>query len=116
MSSDESGEEVRAELVRLLEEVAWRIAKSARETAYPILRAMGEMPTDCAIVDYIARLLRADFPFHEVPLGEPPGSAGTGYVMNNADGLGLYIKVKIERDRTDEVVVLSFHISKHHKG
>ena len=87
-------------MIRLLEDVAWRIAKSARGIAYPILRAMGQMPTDCAIIDYIVRLLRTNFPFHEVRLGEPAGSAGAGYVMNNADGRGLYIKVKIECGRT----------------
>jgi hypothetical protein len=32
------------------------------------------------------------------------------------DDRGLYIKLKIERGRTDEVWVLSFHISKHHRG
>ena len=115
MSSD-PGTKVRDELIRLLDDVAWRIAKSARRTAYPILRAMGQMPTDCAMIEHITRLLRMGFPFHEVPLGEPPGSAGTGYVMNNADGQGLYIKVKIERERTDDVVVLSFHVSDHYKG
>ena len=77
---------------------------------------MGQMPTDCAIIDYIVRLLRTNFPFHEVRLGEPAGSAGAGYVMNNADGRGLYIKVKIECGRADEVIVLSFHVSDHYKG
>jgi len=111
-----SSEPIRDELLRLLDDVAWRIARSARESAYPILRAMGQRPTDCAMIDYVTRLLRAGFPFHEVPLGEPPGTAGTGYVMNNADGQGLYIKLKIERERTDEVVVLSFHVSDHYRG
>ena len=36
--------------------------------------------------------------------------------MNNVDGRGLYIKLKIERGRQDKVWVLSFHVSQHHKG
>jgi hypothetical protein len=119
MSSDASLEEVRAELIRLLESPNWEIVKSAREAARPILQDAGQRPSAWAIPDYITDLLRKGFPFHPIPLGEPPGSAGVGYVMNNADGRGLYIKVKIERDRTDGVVgvvILSFHISKHYKG
>lgn len=117
MSSDASLEEVRAELIRLLEGSHWDIVKPAREAAYPILQDAGQRPSDWAILDYITDLLRKDFPFHSIPLGEPPGSAGVGYVMNNADRQGLYIKVTIERNRTDGVVgvvVLSFHISKHY--
>jgi|SRR5665213_1880708 len=119
MSSEASNEEIRAELIRLLESPTWRIVKSARDAACPILQAAGQRPTDWAILEYITDLLRTDFPFHPIPLGEPPGSVGIGYVMNNTDGRGLYIKVKIERDRADGVVgvvVLSFHISKHPKG
>jgi len=116
MSSDASCEEVRAELIRLLESDDYRITESAKATAYPILRAAGQMLTEGAIIEYITHLLRTNFPFHVEPLGEPPGSRGTGYVMNNADGRGLYIKVKIEQRRTDEVHVLSFHISKHYRG
>jgi DNA-binding transcriptional regulator YiaG len=43
------------------------------------------------------------------------GSGEPGYVLTNADGRGLYIKLKIESGRTDEVWVLSFHVSVHHK-
>jgi hypothetical protein len=50
---------------------------------------------------------------HAVAMGEPPGSLGTGYVLNNVDGQGLYIKLVIERDRTR---VVSFHTSIHYKG
>jgi hypothetical protein len=39
-------------------------------------------------------------------MGEPKGSRGIGHEMKNADGAGLYIKVKIEEG---EVWVLSFH-------
>ena len=113
MASDTHGEEVRAELIRFLKNADWQVTESARVTAYPLLRAVGQRPTDAAIIEYVARLLESDFPTHAVPLGEPPGSAGMGYVMNNADGRGLYIKMKIERR---EAWVISFHVSKHHRG
>jgi hypothetical protein len=109
-------QEVRDELLRLLDNDDWQITESARSTALPILRAMGRMPTDGAIIEYVAHLLRTGFAFHEIPLGEPLGSAGTGYVMNNADGQGLYIKLTIRRERTTEVWVVSFHVSQYYRG
>jgi hypothetical protein len=36
--------------------------------------------------------------------------------MTNVDGRGLYVKLKIQRARRDEVWVLSFHVSIHYKG
>ncbi len=33
--------------------------------------------------------------------------------MSDVDGKGLYVKLKIDRDRRDEVWVLSFHVSIH---
>jgi hypothetical protein len=119
MSSDASCEEVRAELIRLLEDDNWRIVKTtARDPGLPILRALGLMPTDGAMIEYITDLLRTNFPLHPVLLHSAPGSDGTGYVMNNCDGRGLYIKVRIERERrrTHEVEVMSFHVSEHYKG
>jgi hypothetical protein len=115
MSSDPE-QMVRDELIRLLDNDDWQIMGSARATAYPILRAMGQMATDGAIIEYITHLLRTDFPFHAVPLGEPPGSGGTGYVMNNADGRGLYIKMTIRQERATEVWILSFKVSQFFKG
>ena len=117
MSSEASNDEVRAELIRLLENDDWEITETrARKPGYPILRAMGLMPTDGAMIDYVTRLLRESFPMHPVPLGTPPGSGGTAYAMNNTNGRGLYIKVKIERNRIDKVLVLSFHVSDFYKG
>jgi hypothetical protein len=115
MSSDQ-GKKIREELLRLLDNDDWQVTESARRAAFPILRGMGRVATDGAIIEYVTRLLRTDFPFHEVPLGDPPGSAGTGYVMNNADGPGLYIKLTIRQERTTEVWVVSFHVSQHFKG
>ncbi len=109
---EDSLDDVRDELLRLLKADDWQLTESARRTAFPFLRATGCLPTDAAVIDYVMNLLEDDFPFHRVELG----SGEPGYVMNNADGRGLYIKLKIERGRTDEVWVLSFHVSQHRKG
>jgi hypothetical protein len=112
MSSDASVEEIRAELIRLLENDDWQIGKTkARDPGLPILRAMGLMPTDGAMIEYITDLLRTNFPLHPVLLHSAPGSGDMGYVMKNCDGRGLYIKVRIEREcrRTHYVEVWSFH-------
>lgn len=55
-------------------------------------------------------IARQGFPVNAVPLGNPPGSGGEGWSMNNTDGQGLYIKLKVEGGC---VWVLSFHRSIH---
>jgi len=50
---------------------------------------------------------------HKIKRGQPEGSLPDGYVMNNADGRGLYIELIPEDDRA---WVISFHTSKHYKG
>src|SRR5262245_59634236 len=94
-----SPEAARAALIRLIEADEWEVTASAVSDARPILLRAGLPGTTFAVVEYVLRLLKDGFPMHPLPLGEPPGSAGTAYVMNNADGQGLYIKVKIERER-----------------
>jgi hypothetical protein len=120
MSNDaDSCEEVRAELIRLLDNGDCRIAETkARGPGFPILRKMGLMPTEGAMIEYIADLLRTNFELHPVLLHSAPSSDGMGYVMKNCDGQGLYIKVRIEREywRTHQVVVMSFHVSEYYKG
>jgi hypothetical protein len=68
------------------------------------------------MIEFITRLLMDDVvfreKFHEVTLG----SGEKGYAMNDVDGKGLYVKLTINRDRRDEVWVLSFHVSIHHQG
>jgi hypothetical protein len=50
-------------------------------------------------------------------MGEPPGSRGIGWVMNNPDGNNTYIKLKIEQDGIFEIAwVISCHTSKHEKA
>src|SRR4051812_49399119 len=97
-SPEESLDDVRDELLRLLRAEDWQLTESARRTAVPVLRAAGCLPTDAAVIEYVTDLLETNFPFHRVELG----SGESGYVMSNADGRGLYFKLKIERGRTDE--------------
>jgi hypothetical protein len=109
-------DDVRAELLRLLGDDDWQITESARRDGGPILRAAGILPADGAIIEYVTGLLEDDVlfhgKFHEVTLG----SGEKAYAMNDVDGKGLYVKLKLERGRRDEVWVLSFHVSVHHRG
>jgi hypothetical protein len=109
-------DDIRAELLRLLRADDWQITESPRRDGGPILRAMGVLPTDGAMIEYVTGLLEDDVlfrgKFHEVTLG----SGEKGYAMNDVDGKGLYVKLKINRGRRDEVWVLSFHVSIHHRG
>jgi hypothetical protein len=108
-------DDVRAELLRLLRADDWKLTESARRDGGPILRAMGVLPTEGAMIEYVTGLLEDDVlfrgKFHEVTLG----SGEKAYAMNDADGKGLYAKLKIDRGRRDEVWVLSFHVSIHHR-
>jgi hypothetical protein len=107
-------DDVRAELLRLFKEDDWQITESARRDGRPILQAAGFLPTDGAMIEYVIGLLEDDGfyreKFHEVPLV----SGEKGYAMNDVDGKGLYVKLKINRDRREEAWVFSFHVSIHH--
>jgi hypothetical protein len=107
-------DEARRRLIELIEAEDCDLTQAAVNDGREILRRSMRYPTRWAIVEYVLKLLRAKFPMHAVELGEPPGSLGIGYVMTNADGQGLYIKLRIEDDRL--AWVLSFHTSKHYKG
>jgi hypothetical protein len=113
-SEEDSLDDVRAELLRLLKQDDWQITESARRDGRPLLQAAGFLPTDGAMIEYLTRLLEDDVlsreKFHEVSLG----SGEKSYAMNDVDGKGLYVKLKINRDRCEEAWVLSFHVSIHH--
>ncbi|MCI0455650.1 MAG: hypothetical protein L0Z62_01555 [Gemmataceae bacterium] len=114
MSLEECGPDDRQRLIDLLEADDWRVCESVLKSRHPLLRGYvnqaGESHLgECAVIEFILDRLRSNFPMHPVTLG----SGETACVMNNADGHGLYIKVKIENE---EVRVLSFDVSDHYKG
>ncbi|HYT91186.1 MAG TPA: hypothetical protein VEL76_20905 [Gemmataceae bacterium] len=104
---DEVPPEIRAELVRLFEATDWRMTTKAETDGKAILLICGYKPaTQWGICEYIVDKLQGGFRLTETGMGEPKGSRGIGYEMKNADGEGLYIKLKIEEG---EVWVISFH-------
>ncbi len=104
---DDASPQVRAELIQLFEEVNWKITIRAETDGKAILLERHyKEPTQCGICDYILEKLRSGFRLRETGRGEPRGSRGIGWEMKDADGLGLYIKLKIEEGI---VWVLSFH-------
>lgn len=115
MASEEGSlDDVRAELLRLLKQGDWQITEEkARKPGRPILQAAGFLPTDGAMIEYVIGLLENETlcheKFHEMQLE----SGEKGYAMNDVDGRGLYVKLKINRGRHDEAWLLSFHVSKH---
>lgn len=108
----------RQKLIELIEAEAWEFTKSALEQGKVALKSVAREPIgEYAIIEYIFDLLNVGFPMSRTLLGEPPGSGGIGWVMNNPDGKRTYIKLKIDKDERDESIcyVLSCKTSKHHK-
>jgi hypothetical protein len=106
----------RAKLIELLEAIdGWRFTDTAFNQGRVALRPVcGKTPSDCEMIDYIAGRLRVGFPILRTLMGEPPGSRGIGWVMNNPDGNNTYIKLKIEQDGVFDIAwVISCHTSKH---
>jgi len=116
--SDDSPELAGQELIGLLEDLdKWRFTDSALNQGRIALRAFfGKTPSDCEVIDYIVELLRTGFPIVRTPMGEPPGSRGVAWVMNNTDGNDTYVKLKVEDDGIFRIAwVISCHTSKHEK-
>lgn len=106
----------RIRLIELLEDLdGWKFTDAAFNQGRLALRTVcGKIPSDCEMVDYTVKRLRAGFPILRTPMGEPPGSRGIGWVMNNPDGNLTYIKLKIEDDGISEIAwIISCHTSKH---
>jgi len=103
------------ELIDLMEADDGETAKSALATGRPLLQRMGLSPTSGGMIGYVLDLLKTRYPMHELPLGDPPGCHGIGYVMNNSDGNKLYIKFKINEVSFSEkrFYILSFKTSDH---
>lgn len=106
----------RKRLIELFDDSdAWRFTESAVKQGRLALKScFGKTPSDCEIIEIIVQWLRAGFPLLRTPMGEPPGSRGVGWVMNNPDGNDTYIKLKIEQDGVYDIAwVISCHTSKH---
>jgi hypothetical protein len=113
---DNDSESARKKLIELLDGIdAWRFTESAFNQGRIALKVVcGKTPSDCEMIDYIVGRLRAGFPILRTLMGEPPGSRGIGWVMNNPDGNHTYIKLKIEQDGVYDVAwIISCHTSKH---
>jgi hypothetical protein len=113
---DDDPAAARIKLIELLEDIdGWRFTDTAFNQGRVALRPVcGKTPSDCEMIEYIAGRLRDGFPIIRTPMGEPPGSRGVGWVMNNPDGHDTYIKLKIEEDGIFEIAwVISCHTSKH---
>ena len=97
--------QARAEYIRLLEKDDWRVTTRALTDGRPILRAIGvAYPTECAVVDKVLDLLKANHPIKAIGMGEPQGIHGIAHVMNGGYLDDLYIKID-----DDMVYILSFH-------
>lgn len=103
---DRTIEEARQELIRLLEADEYEITGKAEAEGRRILKQHMDHPTQWAVIEFALKLLKSSFPLHAVPQGDPPGSRGIGYEMRNADGRGLYIKLKLEGGKA---WLISFH-------
>src|SRR4051812_41482645 len=98
MSPEDSNpqlERIRERLIALLDDAEYRVTKRALDQGLPILRGWGRTPTEWGLVEYILERLRQKHPIREAPQGDPPGCRGMGYVLKNADGSDLYIKLMI---------------------
>jgi hypothetical protein len=123
MAEEDSGEDEVAlatqKLIELLENIdGWRFTDTAFNEGRVALRPVcGKTASDCEMIDYIVARLRDGFPILRTPMGEPPGSRGIAWVMNNPDGNHTYIKLKIEQDGVFDIAwVISCHTSKHKKS
>jgi hypothetical protein len=108
MAADESGDAARREIIAAFEAGKWEFTKRALREGLDAFRQHSENPSDEELVDYIRDMLEAGLPLKEVDLHDPPH--GKAHELLNADGRGLYIKLKLD---WPYVIVLSFHYSKH---
>lgn len=113
---DNDPDAARRKLIELLsDEDTWEFTNTvSRESKQALRLTLGAALTECAVADYVVDQLTRNFPLLRTLLGEPPGSGGVGWVLNNPDGHRTYIKIKIEQDGVHEyALILSCHTSKH---
>ena len=106
-------DEIRQQLISLIESSEWRMTEVAEKTGRTYLRRLMQSPTQLSIVNHILWLLREQScELVSVPMGIPEGSRGTAYRIRDPRSPGLYIKAKIEEYI---VWILSFKLSDHRK-
>jgi hypothetical protein len=103
---DDAPADVRAELIQLFEDDNWQTTTKAETDGKAILLEWGKPATQWGICEYLLDKLKGNCRLRETGMGEPKGSRGIGWEIKNADGVGLYVKLKIEEG---EVWVISFH-------
>jgi hypothetical protein len=101
---DDPTASVRRDLITAFEDRKWEFTKRALREGLDAFRRHSENPSEEELADYILGLLEASFPLRCVELHDPP--FGEGHELRNADGHGLYIKLKLD---WPYVIVPSFH-------
>lgn len=104
MSADEPSSSVRREIVVAFETRKWEFTKRALREGLEAFRRYSENPSDEEIIAFIQKLVESGFPLRRVELHEAP--YGEAHELQNADGQGLYIKLKLD---WPYVIVMSFH-------
>jgi hypothetical protein len=110
-SAEDPSEQVRRDMLAALEEGKWEFTKRALREGLDAFRRHSEHPSDEELIDYITDLLEGGCALEWTELTEPPFPGaeppfGEAYEIKNADGQGLYIKLKYD---WPYVIVMSFH-------
>ncbi|HYT93549.1 MAG TPA: hypothetical protein VEL76_32825 [Gemmataceae bacterium] len=103
-TADDSSDSVRQQIISAFESRKWEFTGRALREGLDAFRRYSENPSEDEMVDYILDLLESGFPLRCVELHDPP--YGEGHELVNADGRGLYIKLKLD---WPYVIVMSFH-------
>jgi len=107
-------DEIRQELIALVQSSDWRMTEVAERTGRTYLGRFMQNPTQLSIVNQVLeRLHRRDCELIPVPMGIPEGSRGIAFRIRDPQSPELYIKVKIEEELA---WILSFKLSDHQKG
>jgi hypothetical protein len=104
---DEVSAELRQELIEAIEAERRLFPRRLLVQALDYARRHLSMenPTLAALWDYVLERLRVAGPWRYAQLDDFPNRFG--YALRNADGRGLYLKLRFDDD--SRVVVMSFH-------
>lgn len=103
-ATDEPSDATRRDLIAAFASGKWEFTKRALLEGLDAFRSHSEHPTAAEMADYILDLLEGGFPLCHVDLHDRP--YGEGYELKDADGRGLYVKLKLD---WPYVIVMSFH-------